>query len=73
LEFCDKLKGVAQETRDMKLISDQKLTIICTERGRSIAGTWITLDDVMHYLKADYMPERVAEKLGLTIEQVECA
>jgi uncharacterized protein (DUF433 family) len=73
LEFCDKLKTVAQETRDMKLISDQKLTIIRTERGKSIAGTRITLDDVIHYLKANYTPERIAEKLGLTIEQIECA
>jgi uncharacterized protein (DUF433 family) len=57
----------------MTLLSDQRLTIIQTERGRTIAGTRITLNDVMHYLKADYSPECVTEKLGLTIGQVEMA
>ncbi len=45
-------------------------TIIRTERGLSIAGTRITLYDVMDYLTASYPPKLIREKLCLTDEQV---
>lgn len=48
-------------------------TIIRTERGLSIAGTRITLYDVMDYLTASYPPKLIREKLCLTDEQVNVA
>jgi uncharacterized protein (DUF433 family) len=57
----------------MALVSNPTLNIIWTERGSSIAGTRITLYDVMDYLKADYSHHDIAEKLGLTIEQTDFA
>jgi hypothetical protein len=57
----------------MALVSNPTLNIIWTERGSSIAGTRITLYDVLDYLKADYSRHDIAEKLGLTIEQIDFA
>ncbi|NJM48034.1 MAG: DUF433 domain-containing protein [Alkalinema sp. RU_4_3] len=57
----------------MALVSNPKLNIVWTERGSSIAGTRITLYDVMDYLKAGYSHQDIAQKLGLTIEQVDFA
>ena len=57
----------------MALMSEQKLSIMWTERGSSIAGTRITLYDVMDYLKANRSPHHIAYKLGLTIEQINFA
>jgi uncharacterized protein (DUF433 family) len=57
----------------MALVSNPKLNIIQTERGSSIAGTRITLSDVLDYLKADYSHHDIAQKLGLTIEQIDFA
>jgi uncharacterized protein (DUF433 family) len=47
--------------------------IIRTERGLTIAGTRITLYDVMDYLKAQYPPKLIREKLGLNDEQIHSA
>ncbi|MEA5507521.1 DUF433 domain-containing protein [Halotia wernerae UHCC 0503] len=47
-----------------------KAAIIRTERGLTIAGTRITLYDVMDYLKAQYPPKLIREKLGLNDEQI---
>jgi hypothetical protein len=49
----------------MALVSDQKLNIIWNERGSSIAGTRITLYDVMIYLKANRSSHHISHKLGL--------
>jgi uncharacterized protein (DUF433 family) len=57
----------------MALVSNPTLNIIWTERGSSIAGTRITLYDVMDYLRANYSHHDIAEKLGLTIEQINFA
>ena len=57
----------------MALVSEQKLEIIQTERGSSIAGTRITLYDVMDYLKVNRSPHHIAHKLGLTTEQIDFA
>jgi uncharacterized protein (DUF433 family) len=57
----------------MTLVSEQKLNIVWTERGRSIEGTRITLYDVMTYLKANRSCYQIAQKLGITIEQIDAA
>ena len=57
----------------MALVSEQKLEIIQTERGSSIAETRITLYDVMDYLKVNRSPHHIASKLGLTTEQINFA
>jgi uncharacterized protein (DUF433 family) len=44
-----------------------------TERGLAIAGTRITLYDVMDYLKASYPPKLIRNKLNLTNEQLNAA
>lgn len=57
----------------MTSTSQEKPTIICTERGMTIAGTRITLYDVMDYLKAEYPPKLIREKLGVNDEQIRSA
>ena len=47
--------------------------IIRTERGLTIAGTRITLYDVMDYLKAQYPQQLISEKLGLNNDQIRSA
>ncbi len=47
--------------------------IIRTERGLTIAGTRITLYDVMDYLKAEYPTKLIREKLGLNDKQINLA
>jgi uncharacterized protein (DUF433 family) len=47
--------------------------IIRTERGLTIAGTRITLYDVMDYLVEQYPPKFIAAMLDLTAEQVSTA
>ncbi len=53
--------------------SAQEPEIIRTERGLTIAGTRITLYDVMDYLKAEYPTKLIREKLGLNDRQVHSA
>jgi uncharacterized protein (DUF433 family) len=47
--------------------------IIRTERGLTIAGTRITIYDVMDYLKAQYPSKLIREKLGLHNGQIQSA
>src|SRR4028118_1016744 len=47
--------------------------IIRTERGLTIAGTRITLYDVMDYVIAEYPPKFIRGMLNLTDEQVNAA
>ncbi len=47
--------------------------IIRTERGLTIAGTRITLYDVMDYITAEYPPKFIRGMLNLTDEQVNAA
>lgn len=47
--------------------------IIRTERGLSIAGTRITLYDVMDYVTAGYPPKFIRTMLSLTDEQIAAA
>ena len=46
-------------------ISNGQSAIICTERGLTIAGTRITLYDVMDFLKAQYPPKLIRDKFNL--------
>jgi uncharacterized protein (DUF433 family) len=52
---------------------DRQATIVRTENGLAIAGTRITLYDVMDYLMASYPPKLIGEKLCLTDAQVNAA
>lgn len=45
-------------------------SVIRTERGLSIAGTRITLYDVMDYLKADWPPSLIRQWLDLSEQQM---
>lgn len=57
----------------MTAASNKESPIIRTERGLTIAGTRITLYDVMDYLTASYPAKLIREKLCLTDEQVNYA
>lgn len=45
-------------------------TVVRTERGLSIAGTRLTLYDVMDYLTAGWPPGLIADRLGLSERQI---
>jgi len=57
----------------MALASNGKAAIIRTERGLTIAGTRITLFDVLVYVTEHYPPKFIRAMLGLTDEQVYAA
>ena len=44
--------------------------IVRTERGLSLAGTRITLYDIMDYLHADWPPRLIQHRLNLTEQQI---
>lgn len=54
----------------MTSASNQKATIARTERGLTIAGTRITLYDVMDYVTEQYPPKFIRAMLNLTDEQI---
>ncbi len=45
-------------------------TVVRTERGLSIAGTRLTLYDVMDYVKLDWPPKLIRDWLDLTDDQI---
>jgi uncharacterized protein (DUF433 family) len=49
---------------------DRQATVIRTERGLTIAGTRITLYDVLDYLHAGWPPKLIRDRLDLTEQQV---
>ncbi|MBP5976852.1 DUF433 domain-containing protein [Brasilonema sp. CT11] len=57
----------------MTPVSNGQAIIIRTERGLTIAGTRITLYDVMDYVSAQYPPKFIRAMLSLTDEQVNAA
>lgn len=57
----------------MTSASNEKATIARTERGLTIAGTRITLYDVMDYVTQQYPPKFIRAMLNLTLEQVHAA
>ena len=50
--------------------SNGQPTVIRTERGLSIAGTRITLYDVMDYVTAGWPPQLIRDRLDLTDQQI---
>jgi|GEM_PF-6888605 len=54
----------------MTLDQNEQETIIRTERGLTIAGTRITLYDVMDYIKAEYPHKYIRDAFMLTDEQI---
>jgi uncharacterized protein (DUF433 family) len=57
----------------MTLVSKGKAHIIRTDRGLAIAGTRITLYDVMDYAIAQYPPKFIRGLFELTEEQLDAA
>lgn len=57
----------------MTLASNEQTAITRTERGLTIAGTRITLYDVMDYVTSQYPPKFISVMLSLTDEQVNAA
>ncbi|MFB2981848.1 DUF433 domain-containing protein [Microseira sp. BLCC-F43] len=57
----------------MTWTSNEQATIVRTERGLTIAGTRITLYDVMDYVTEQYPPKFIRAMLSLTDEQVNAA
>lgn len=57
----------------MTLASDRHADIIRTERGLTIAGTRITLYDVLDYVRERYPSKFIRAMLDLTDEQVSVA
>ncbi len=57
----------------MTSASNQKAAIARTERGLTIAGTRITLYDVMDYVTQQYPPKFIRAMLNLTDEQINAA
>ncbi|WP_333080682.1 MULTISPECIES: hypothetical protein [unclassified Microcoleus] len=49
----------------MTSISDEQTAIIRTERGLTIAGTRITIYDIMDYVTAQYPPKFIRDCLTL--------
>ena len=54
----------------MAAISTTTPTVIRTERGLTIAGTRVTLYDVMDYVTADWPPKLIRDRLNLTDQQI---
>jgi uncharacterized protein (DUF433 family) len=57
----------------MTLASNGQTAIIRTERGLTIAGTRTNLYDVIDFLKAQYPPKLIRDKLNLTDSQISAA
>jgi uncharacterized protein (DUF433 family) len=57
----------------MATVSNEQSGIIRTERGLTIAGTRITLYDVMDYVTAQYPPKFIRSLFDLTEEQINAA
>ncbi|MGG6268452.1 DUF433 domain-containing protein [Leptolyngbya sp. AN03gr2] len=69
------IKLLASTLKDTNMISSshKKGAIVRTERGLSIAGTRITLYDVMDYLTAHYPPKFIQGWFELTDDQINAA
>jgi uncharacterized protein (DUF433 family) len=57
----------------MTRTSNGQVSIIRTERGLTIAGTRITLYDVIDHLKAQYPPKFIRDAFDLTDSQIHAA
>ena len=54
----------------MTTVEHRQATVLRTERGLTIAGTRITLYDVLDYLHAGWPPRLMRDRLDLTDQQV---
>jgi uncharacterized protein (DUF433 family) len=54
----------------MAKVSEQHPTIIRIERGLSVAGTRVTLYEVMDYVTAGWPPKLIRDRLNLTDRQM---
>ncbi|MEG5140469.1 MULTISPECIES: DUF433 domain-containing protein [unclassified Microcoleus] len=57
----------------MTTLSNEQTAIIRTERGLSIAGTRITIYDIMDYVTAQYPPKFIRGLFDLTEGQINAA
>jgi len=57
----------------MTTLSNEQTAIIRTERGLTIAGTRITIYDIMDYVTAQYPPKFIRGLFDLTEEQINAA
>ena len=57
----------------MTTIPNEQTAIIRTERGLTIAGTRITIYDIMDYVTAQYPPKFIRGLFDLTEEQINAA
>lgn len=57
----------------MTTTSSESTAIVRTERGLTVAGTRITLYDLMDLLKAQYPPKFICDVFDLTDEQLRTA
>ncbi|NJL55797.1 DUF433 domain-containing protein [bacterium] len=57
----------------MASASNDRISIVRTERGLAIAGTRITLYDIMDYVTEQYPPKFIRAMLHLTEEQLQAA
>jgi uncharacterized protein (DUF433 family) len=67
--FSDKIPFRNIKKDKFMNMKDQS-TVVRTERGLTIAGTRITLYQIMDFLKANYSPEEIMTCFRLTIRQV---
>ena len=77
---CVKMPNIAKRKKlmDATVLNpnpnlNEKVTIVRTERGLTIAGTRITLYDVIDHLKAHYPPKFIRDVFNLTDEQLGAA
>ncbi len=54
----------------MKETNTPQPTVVRSSRGLSIAGTRITLYSIMDYIKADWPPKLIRDRLNLTDKQI---
>lgn len=62
-----------QQAISMTSVSNEQSVIIRTERGLTIAGTRITLYDVMDYVTSQYPPKFIRALFDLTEDQINAA
>lgn len=66
-------KGRVSEGLDMASIANRTAAIIRTERGLTIAGTRITLYDLMDFIQSDYPAHFIRQQFSLTDAQFNAA
>lgn len=54
----------------MGVVAATDVGVVRTQRGLTLAGTRITLYDVMDYLKAGWSADRIRDIIGLTDQQM---